>query len=367
MANITAIDSAHMDIHLNSNRESEPQKTVSHRNSKAIPTQTLFGTVLEKVDYSSLKNITGKYIIEGNITKTPERYPLPVHLQKKLPGREQVELSRKELINQKKALDEAEQNLKSKAERALIFKEFQTNENSSDSSLTYCPSWISPKDLEHSREINCIGLNERGSYNRDKYGHKPIRHTYNLIGDLFASNMDFKASNTANNTVNNSTIWSRGRHLPYKLMKQNAPPNDVSKSLVRLPPNIRHKFGSKECDFLLSDENLVRMTLEKNSVIDRPQRPSKKDTVECLPVDMTGNYGSLGHVTRANIFPGMTIDHKISNTKQDFNDLVYLRRVPNPDQFRYQSDELSKWSEHNVLRERMKKAWNEKHPLGSQK
>ncbi|XP_013094734.1 uncharacterized protein LOC106078389 [Biomphalaria glabrata] len=333
----------------------------SHLN-KTLP-KTLFGTSLEKIDSESLKNIEGRYIIEGSVRNSAERYPLPQRLKDLIPGREQLESSREEFNKQKQILDEAEQKLKSKAENALIFKVDPAN-NHFHLSTPYKPSWLSQKDLEHSKEINSLGLNVKESYNRDKYGTKPLRHAYSLIGDPLAVNMDFNSSKNTDTLSQNHIVYSKGRHLPYGLMKQTKPDN--LKSIFPLPPNIRHKFGSRDCDVLLSDEHLVHLALLKQSNL-APQKVSRKENHQHLPVDLSGNYESLGHLTRYNVCSGISTDNKISNTKQDFNDLVHLRRVPNPDQFRYQRDELSAWAEHNVLRERMKKAWNEQHPLGGHK
>lgn len=56
----------------------------SHLN-KTLP-KTLFGTSLEKIDSESLKNIEGRYIIEGSVRKSAERYPLPQRLKDLIPG-----------------------------------------------------------------------------------------------------------------------------------------------------------------------------------------------------------------------------------------------------------------------------------------
>ncbi|CAL1538864.1 unnamed protein product [Lymnaea stagnalis] len=337
--------------------------------SKAYPKQTLFGTVLEKVDRDSLKNFEGKYIPEGYIRPTQERFPLPKHLQDALPGKEKLDISRKEIVKQRQLLADVNEQLRAKTENALTFKQNLTSQEATSLVLPERPSWFSEKDLHHSKEINSVGLNGKGSFNRDRYGSKPVTHTYALIGNPLALNMDFKGY-TERHDIQDAykikpTQWGTGRHLPYDLMMQaNASGNPHPQSIIDLPPNIRHKFRSRECDLLLSDENLVRVSLEKQKLSSGPVRPSKKENVQSLPVDLEGNYEGLGHMTRYNVCPGVTADHKISNTKQDFNDLVHLRRVPNTDEFRYQRDELSTWAEHNVLRDRMKKAWNDKYPLG---
>lgn len=346
------------------------------KRTQARPKHSLFGTCMESVNTSDLEGTQGRYIPEGNIKPKINRYPLPSHLQDQLTGRFHVESSQQEMIHQKNVVAEIDERLREKSKGAFSFKPTQqgpvpTSDNSH--SVASRPSWLSEADIKHAKDINILGLNERGSYNRDKYGQKPKRHNYSLIGDLLAKNMDLKTSTRElheNAEISNQYRDRRRNHRDKLQIKIDESPTirqKKSKSLVELPANIRHKFGSRVCDNLLSDQELVDTALEKQRIFSGPARPSKKENVAGLPVDLQGNYESLGQAMRYNTFPGLTTEHTISRTKDDFNDTVHLRRDPNPDEHRYQRDELSTWSEHNVLRDRMKKAWKEAYPLGGKK
>ncbi|XP_059156526.1 uncharacterized protein LOC131941333 [Physella acuta] len=339
--------------------------TSDPKQKSSLPSKTLFGTVLERVDPDSLNAIDINNI---QVKQVLERYPLPQHFKDQIKGREQLELSKLELLKQRQAVEEADVLLKSKIKQALSFRQAQ---NITELKPSADSVRLSHKDLEHSKEINSVGLNKHGSFNKDRYGSRPVRHKYSLIGDPLAFNMDFNyTSDTCQKTGaprngDNALGWNRTRHLPYDLMKQTQS-KDAShlKSVIDLPPNIRHKFGSKVCDVLLSDQHLVSLSFENQKKLLGPARASKPDTVDGLPVSLEGNYQNLSHTSRYNTFPGLTTGYTMSQTKEDFNDSIHQRRVPNPDQYRYQRDELSTWAEHNILRERMKKAWNENHPLG---
>ncbi|GFR66268.1 testis-expressed protein 33 [Elysia marginata] len=347
------------------------------KRSEALPKRSLFGTSLENVDKNQLQTIQGKYIPVGYIRPQAELYPLPEHIKERISGRDILESSRRDVLQQKHQLEEAEQQLKFKSQQALAFSESLLRSSDTPQSKTATrPVWLSEQDLEHSRDINILGLNERGSYNRDKYGRKPRRHNYSLIGDVFANRMEMNVPKMIEDSEK-LDAYNNGRSVVYGRRRQHQLPYDPvkdlhftkdrperMKSLVDLPPNIRHMFGSRVCDSLLSDAEKVNKSLEKRKALSGPPRPSKKEDVKSLPVNFAGNYESLGATTRYNVFPGLTSGHTISRTQQEFNDEVHLRRVPNPDEFRYQRDELSTWSEHNVLRERMKKAWAEAYPLG---
>ncbi|XP_005100692.1 uncharacterized protein LOC101854415 isoform X2 [Aplysia californica] len=345
------------------------------KRTQAMPQHTLFGTNMESFDKNSLRDTEARYIPEGYIRPTPNRYPLPDYLQHKLTGREALESSRRDLLRQKNVFSEIDKELRAKAQGALSFKESKQHPSqTARSDRSKRPTWLTEEDLKHSEDINIVGLNARGSYNRDKYGPKPRRHNYSLIGDVMAKNMEFNTprvgiqDNEEAFRRGKACGWGPGRQLPYELMDDKTKKSkSKSRSLVDLPPNIRHTFGSRVCDSLLSDKELVDRAMERQKVSSGPPRPSKKENVEGLPVDLKGNYESLGQAMRYNVFPGLTTEHTISRTQDDFNDEVHLRRVPNPDEYRYQRDELSTWSEHNVLRERMKKAWNETHPIGGKK
>ena len=115
-------------------------------------------------------------------------------------------------------------------------------------------------------------------------------------------------------------------------------------SLV-LPQNIKHQFGSRVCDKLLSDKEIVDKTIQDQKDFKASiQRTSKKFDVPKFTKDLNPEYEMLGNALRMNVVPGYTIDHKVSTTKTAFNDQVHLFRYPDPDKYRYQKDELSEYN-----------------------
>jgi len=344
--------------------------------TKAMPKHSLFGSNMENVDKDALKNTKGHYIPEGCIRPQKDRYPLPDYMQGALTGRQVMESSRNEIAKQQNIVSDIDNEMHKKAKDALLFKSSEQQPQTAKSTKSSRPNWLSEDDIKHSKEINIVGLNPRGSYNRDKYGQKPKHHSYSIIGDIMSKNTDSK---TARRRVLDGDVEFVKEFNAGRKSKKNDVSSIIggegnqtnttvtSRSLVQLPANIRHAFGSRVCDYLLSDQDLVDEALAKQRTQSGPARPSKKQNIESLKANH-GNYESLGSNMRYNIFPGsfpgLTLEHNLSRTKDDFNDTVHLRRVPNPDEFRYQRDELSTWSEHNVLRERTKKAWDEAYPLG---
>jgi len=342
------------------------------RRTQAMPKRSLFGTNMENVNKEELKNIKGRYIPEGYIQPQKDRYPLPEGWNSNISGLDTLESSREDVEQQKNMFVNVDNKLRDKAMHALSFKDSQSAPAHGRSSQppNQRPAWLTEDDIKHAKDINIVGLNERGSFNRDKYGMKPKRHNYSLIGDIMAKNMDFKSPRSSyrdNDDIAQAyKVGRRARQhkLPRNITDDSGSNEPKGHSLVDLPPNIRHMFGARMCDSLLGDRELVDQALERQKANSAVLRPSKPGTVQGLPVDLKSNYDSLGQAMRYNMFPGLTTEHTISRLREDFNDTVHLRRDPCTDEFRYQRDELSTWSEHNVLRDRMKKAWNEAHPLG---
>ena len=238
--------------------------------------------------------------------------------------------------------------MSNKAMEAFTFRTPRKQLANQSAGTSSRPAWLTKEALQHSKDINIVGLNERGSYNRDKYGHKAKRHNYSLIGDIMAKNMDFKSPRTELNSASEEAFseYKVGRRHKREKLPNNI--NDLpkqdnkSQSLVNLPANIRHMFGSRICDSLLSDKELVDQAKERQKVRSGPPRPSRQVDVESLPVDVKKDLVSM----RSNMFPGLSSDNTISRTQDDFNDTVHLRRVPNTDEFRYVRDELSEYIYH---------------------
>lgn len=205
-------------------------------------------------------------------------------------------------------------------------------------------------DLIGSKEINKLGLNVNQSYNRDKYGQKAPVHNYSLIGDVLRPGMDFPRRERTDVQMRNMGYGKgdlRGilAETPRRTRQNgssSAKPLLTEKS-IEVPPNIKHQFGTKECDRLLSDTEAVNKTVRQQKELkDSLQRKSQPFEVPKFSREVNPEYEMLGNALRMNVVPGYTTDHKISTTKTAFNDQVHLFRYQDPDKWRYQKDELSK-------------------------
>lgn len=209
-------------------------------------------------------------------------------------------------------------------------------------------SSITGEAAQLAKKMNRVGLNERSSYNYDKYGKekKLPAHQYSLIGDILRPGNDFAARrektdipskklNTNNNVLD--------MYDPITIRQASARGMNSPRAAINLPPNIKHQFGSRECDKLLSDEKLVKQTIDEQAKQRADSKKKDRGTLTALEKQLKPEYEQLGNFMRQNVFPGYTMDHHTSTTKSVFTDDVYLKRHPDPDKWRYQRDELSKY------------------------
>ena len=210
--------------------------------------------------------------------------------------------------------------------------------------------WFRQEDLAGAKDINIVGLNKNQSYNRDKYGNRAPVHNYSLIGDVLRPGMDFPRRERTEVQMRNLGYGKgdmrgslvNGMRTPPRGNQSARTPRQTS---LVLPQNIKHQFGSRVCDKLLSDKEIVDKTIQDQKEFKASiQRTSKKFDVPKFTKDLNPEYEMLGNALRMNVVPGYTIDHKVSTTKTAFNDQVHLFRYPDPDKYRYQKDELSEYN-----------------------
>jgi len=189
------------------------------------------------------------------------------------------------------------------------------------------------------------------SFNRDKYGQKPPVHNYSLIGDVMRPGMDFPRRERTEIQMRNQGYGAgdlRGVLAPSPVKgpptQQTRTARPPSREIVVLPQNIKHTYGTKVCDKLLADKDIVQKTIRDQK--DRKEEAQRKSKPFCVPEfnksNINPDYDMLGNALRMNVVPGYSTDNKISTTKTAFNDQVHLFRNPDPDKWRYQKDELSK-------------------------
>ena len=261
-----------------------------------------------------------------------------------------IKQSKGQLSRQTKQTEQARELLSSLEDRAKFFKpkavELASKGSSSGLDSSHSSRWISAKDLQHSEEINRVGL-QNNSYNRQKYQRRPPVHQYSGMGDVFQPGMDF--NNNASFGVNPEPIvfnnpqeyWERrvGERLP--LDKDNP-----IKEAVALPQNIRHRFGSKVCAQVLSDALKVHETMEQHEKITRGPAPARLvyKPRKLPPKEINPIYDNLGNSLRQNIFPGYSHGYKDTLTKDSYCWDVFDQRTKDVDSYRYQRDELSEYA-----------------------
>ena len=257
-----------------------------------------------------------------------------------------VDKVRGDISSQNHVVAEAHKELKEKEMKALVFKpdtegrlEVRSREH----------AWLTKQDLEHSSDINIVGLSKKGSYNRDRYGNKPPTHNYSLIGDVLTNGNEFghqqkydaDITQLAQNRSDNNNIGAIRLGWNPKVDPDKEVPLKPA-SAVKLPPNIRHQFGSRVCDALLADEQKVAETLEKQKEKSRAGLAPPGVDAKDYQTKASGNYFDVGHMTRYNIFPGHSILDMNSTMKTDHNDVVYLRREPMVNEHRIVKDGYGK-------------------------
>lgn len=347
----------------------------SSKRTEAVPKTSLFGSSLEIQDGENTRRL--REIDPTKIPKTPPvkgkglKFELPPEVKKQLPGSHVLEKSKRDFDTQKNLVNETVGNLRKKEEDIFYhLAKAGVEQQGGRPQNTARSQWFTEQDLEGAKDINIVGLNKNQSYNRDKYGRQPPVHNYSLIGDLLKPGMDFLRRERTDVQMRNLGIGkgdcrgvlAEGNKPPSRSQQSRGPQSareaSKQKAVLDLPPNIKHQFGSRVCDKLLSDSAVVEKAIkQRDEKRANMQRPSKPFSVPKFTKEMNPEYEMLGNALRMNIVPGYTTDHKISTTKTEFNDQVHLFRYQDPDKWRYQKDELSKWAEHNVLRQRMTKAW----------
>lgn len=267
-------------------------------------------------------------------------------------GEQILEHSKQQLLERKMQISRAEELLHAVEEKAKYFKLESTQVPREEKwERSKGNQKMTASDLYHASDINNIGLHQ-GSYNHQKYGRKPPVHQYSMSGD------PLRKGNTG---PDHTPITDKPNHMipriqpfkrhrdPYSVPKEaymrHTPDTVLPGTDVTIPANIRHKYGTIICKQLLADPEKVKYCISRQEeAMLRETKPTKaKETFTLPPQQLDPAYDEIGTATRANIFgPGITRNHKIGTMKEDFSDLVYKRRVPETDAYRYQRDELSK-------------------------
>lgn len=335
----------------------DPWKHVTAKRTAALPKHSLFGTPLEVYDVDDMESIKridpkehNKILLER---RKKDKLKLPEEIRSQLltGSDEYVAKKRQEYEQLKASFNNTDKSIKEAEREALSFKGSHTDRTKH--------TRLSEEAVELARRMNRVGLNDRSSYNYDKYGkeRKLPAHQYSLIGDILRPGNDFAARREKTDITMQSPNPNSGTLQTAIGRQSSARGANSPVAAIELPPNIKHQYGTRICDNLLSDEKVVKQTLEDQAKSRASNRQKERATVTTLEKKLKPEYEQLGNFMRQNVFPGYTMDHHTSTTKSVYTDAVHLKRHPDPDQWRYQRDELSTWAEHNVINTRMKKAW----------
>lgn len=250
---------------------------------------------------------------------------------------EYVARKKQEYEQLKASFNKTDKSIKEAEREALSFKGSHTDRTKH--------IHLSQEATELARRMNRVGLNDRSSYNYDKYGkeRKLPAHQYSLIGDILRPGNDFAARREKTDITMQSTNPNSGTLQTAIGRQSSARGANSPVAAIELPPNIKHQYGTRVCDNLLSDEKVVKQTLEDQAKSRASNRKKERAIVTTLEKKLKPEYEQLGNFMRQNVFPGYTMDHHTSTTKSVYTDAVHLKRHPDPDQWRYQRDELSKY------------------------
>ena len=268
------------------------------------------------------------------------------------PGNAALEHSKEEADRQREQASRARDLLKSLEERSLFFNSPPPKGRTTTSAVTSRPppQWITEKDIEHADQINQVGLSKKLNYDRQCHARKPPVHQYALIGDVMrAGEMEFPAIDSNGQPQQTQSASPAARraspNMYYSRLKAGQTTHlKQQKSVIQLPPNIRHAFGSRICDNLLADPETVHNTMTNQEKIrNANKRLGDRQPVEAAsvsPVDPA--YHALGCALRQDIFPGYSYGNKLSTVNDVYSPQVFARRYADPEQYRYQRDAVSK-------------------------
>ncbi|XP_067928771.1 uncharacterized protein [Watersipora subatra] len=334
---------------------------VSQR-SKAMPKNSLFGSVLENVDKAAAASINSKAYEEEIAAQrlkhiTQYDHKLPSNLQP-IAAKDQLEMEQSNIKAKQDKLGEREQAVMDMERQAKYYGSIPTplqqNQQLKKKMLLADPGL----DLELTKKMNDIGYAERNSYNKDKHRQRPPVHKYAVIGDPLEYGMDFSLNQTeTHDKFDKPTQTTTNRH--YRSLRQHKSAPAVASEPGSIPANIRARYGSKIVAELFADEEAVgRVKKRMNEELIRQRMPHRKVALPPVEIVTPKNYGDLSHALRQDKFGG----HSYLNAslmKDSHTQDVFDRRYKDPDEYRHTWDEYGKWAAMNLQREQQKRLMDE--------
>ncbi|CAH1775212.1 unnamed protein product [Owenia fusiformis] len=343
------------------------------KRTEAMPKNSLFGSILEhrsKQELEDAKNIDLNAVQFDDYKPTkrpPKQWTVPEHIKvnHRFAGDESFQTEKAKLEKQLKQAGDATKQLDKLGVESLYFRAPNANVTAGETHIPETPQpsqWYNETHVNNAEKINIVGLKDTKGFDYQKSKEKPPVHQYSIIGDPLRLGMEFndKEQTSYKSHMFPLDVKSYG-NKPQMGRRAKFPIGNGSNGISDVPLNIQHKFGTKICRSALSDLDKVQESLRateevKNSIHRKPRRRSQ--TVPLSPSLLNPKYDQISNGLRYNVFPGYNFTTKSGVTHEVHNMDPHERRYKDPDEWRHTQDELGYWAEHNILRQRMKKAWN---------
>ncbi|XP_033630654.1 uncharacterized protein LOC117292639 [Asterias rubens] len=331
------------------------------KRTKAVPPRSLFGTIVEIKDEQALAE-----------TGQAEALPTPAKPDKLASYRDPkadtiIKANEVELRKQAHKVKHASGNLDEMQHYAIHFNPDPDTIKPQIpvGALTFSPKRNyspyqndvkhNPRDIALGEQFNRLGLDQRMDYNYERFRQPAKNSKYQHAGNALGKGGMFSYKGKKYATVQGRGSKSRsGTGLaPVEF------PNKVkSDDIFYIPANIRHTHGQDLCNTLLKNPEEFRQSMEAKEPA-RRRMVVKSSPSDHIALTSEPFYDALGNALRQDIFNGVAHSHIKSLNTSSYTDEVASKSTESyPPKFGVQRNADSKWNEDNVLRQRMKKQWD---------
>ncbi|XP_070580952.1 ciliary microtubule inner protein 4-like isoform X2 [Ptychodera flava] len=343
------------------------------KRSKAVAPRTLFGTNVEiKRDGDTPGRTTP-------IKQTPKKRG-PVGLEKLMkyqqPGdSERLFESQVDYKKQWQSTSHAKEKLREVEQNALFFNpdphtlgSHQVREPFKPAHITDANPYktdvkLSATDIAHPELFNNVGLGGRGDYNYDSYRNPRLRDNsgYKHTGHALGKSGRLAYSGNSRTGIGVSANPGQGEYYsPITQSNKQAPRRAHSQTNGHVPANIRHRYGTQIMADLVGDEKQISEGVEGMRTPVRKPRTQNEVESDRKLVQTSQGYQALSNHLRYDHFSGVPLNEIRSlNTDSYTEDVFKAAERQYPPKFAILRNEDSRWNEDNVIRDRMKKAWDE--------
>ncbi|XP_072039298.1 uncharacterized protein [Amphiura filiformis] len=246
--------------------------------------------------------------------------------------------------------------------------------------LTYVPTTayspyetdvkLNSKDISLAEQFNKLGLGSTrdyngqseyivkkpGQFNYERYNTNPNNSKYRNAGNVLGVGglFTYKGKEYAQVGKDLQPLGRVFSACSFKITKK-------SGVGIEIPANIRAIHGARLCAELMKDEDRVKRALHLvPSGKTGKKRTSPETSSPVIVHSVDPMYSALGNALRSDVFNGISYGHiKSLNTASYTEDIPAKSTEIFPPKFGVQRNADSKWNEDNVIRQRMKKQWDE--------